>query len=145
MIRVNESIVIRRSPEEVWTSIANYEFDLAWRRGLTEMRAEPPGPAALGTTVNEVLRRGRQTYRASTVVDDFHPGSAYQFTGSGSSGSIVGRRSVEPADDPATARFTYEFDLRPTPLMRLLGPIASFVARAGMRRDLARLKVLLEQ
>jgi hypothetical protein len=41
MYRVKESVRIDRPPKEGWTSIADYSFDLQWRRGITEMTPDP--------------------------------------------------------------------------------------------------------
>jgi uncharacterized protein YndB with AHSA1/START domain len=50
-IRVEESVQIARPPAEVWDAIADYAFDLEWRKGLREMTPDPPGPLpARGST-----------------------------------------------------------------------------------------------
>ena len=54
MYRIEESVPIDRPPEQVWASIADYSFDLQWRRGITEMTPDPPGPPPLGSRIHEV-------------------------------------------------------------------------------------------
>jgi hypothetical protein len=34
---VQESVELARPPAEVWDAIADYVFDRAWRKGLTDM------------------------------------------------------------------------------------------------------------
>jgi Polyketide cyclase / dehydrase and lipid transport len=55
-IRIEESVKIARPADEVWQAIADYGFDLEWRKGLREMAPDPPGGPAPGTKVHEVVR-----------------------------------------------------------------------------------------
>ena len=41
--------------------------------------------------------------------------------------------------------FTYDIELQPKGAMRLLRPVLGGVVRSGLKKDLARLKALLEQ
>ena len=41
--------------------------------------------------------------------------------------------------------FTYEIELTPTGGMRLLGPILGPMVRSGLKKDLQKLKALLEE
>lgn len=79
-----------RSPGEVWDAIADYSFDLQWRKGLREMTPDPPGQPASGTKVHEVVRSSGRDYIADTVVTDLDPGVSYRFTGMGTIGGIGG-------------------------------------------------------
>jgi Polyketide cyclase / dehydrase and lipid transport len=144
MIRVNETVVIRAVPAHVWHKISDYAFDAQWRDGLIEMNATPPGPAALGTRVSEVLQRGGRTYVGTTTVDEIEPGVGYRFSGEGPSGRINGSRTVQPGSIRGTTQFTYAFDLQPRLFIRALGPIATRIARSAMKRDLKTLRTILE-
>ncbi len=50
---IEESVSIHRPPAEVWAAIADYPFDLQWRRGITEMT---PDPRDLPRRVREFTR-----------------------------------------------------------------------------------------
>jgi Polyketide cyclase / dehydrase and lipid transport len=143
-VHAEASVEIDRSPAEVWDAIANYSFDLRWRDGLLEMTPDPPGPAAMGTKVHEVVKNSGREYVADTVVTEFDPGSSYRFEGEGTIGGIGGGRSVRPAAGGSGAEFTYEVDLRPTGGMRLLRPVLGTMVRSGLKKDLQALKGLLE-
>lgn len=134
----------RAEPTEVWHKISDYAFDAKWREGLIEMNATPPGPAALGTQVREVLQRGGKTYVGTTTVDEIEPGVGYRFSGGGPSGRITGTRRVLPGPIGGTTHFTYAFELQPGLLIRAVGPIATRIARSAMRRDLQTLRTILE-
>jgi hypothetical protein len=139
-IRIEESVEIARPADQVWKAIADYGFDLQWRKGLREMAPDPPGGPAPGTKVHEVVRSSGRDYVADTVVTDLDPGISYRFEGSGT----IGGRAVRPADGGAEAVFTYTIELRPTGGMRLLAPLLGPMVRSGLKRDLQKLRSLLD-
>lgn len=141
-VRIEESVLIDRPPSEVWEAVADYSLDPRWRNGLVEMTPDPPGPAALGTKVHEVVRSSGRTYVADATVTEFEPGTSYRFDGNGTIGALQGGRSVR-AEGSGT-EFTYEVVLEPRGMMRFLRPILGHTVRSGLRKDLAALKRLLE-
>jgi hypothetical protein len=142
-VHIEESVQINQSPAKVWEAIADYAFDLEWRNGLREMTPDPPGGPAVGTKVHEVVRSSGRDYIADTVVTDLVPGASYRFAGSGTIGGLGGARRVQ-SDDGAGAVFTYEIELEPKGGMRLLRPILGPMVRSGLRKDLGKLKALLD-
>ena len=143
-VRVEESVQIDKSPAEVWEAIANYSLDRQWRNGLLEMAPDPPGGPAVGTKVHEVVRTSGRNYVADTAVTDLDPGVSYRFAGRGTIGGVGGGRSVRP-DDGTGAVFTYTIELEPKGGMRLLRPLLGPMVRSGLRKDLQKLKGLLER
>lgn len=143
-VHVDESVQIDRSPAEVWAAIADYSFDLQWRKGLLEMAPDPAGGPTVGTKVHEVVRNSGRNYVADTAVLNLDPGVSYRFAGSGTIGGVGGGRSVRP-DDGTGAVFTYTIELEPKGGMRLLRPLLGPMVRSGLKRDLQTLKALLER
>lgn len=142
---VEETVRIGRPPADVWAAIADYPFDLQWRKGITEMTPDPPGPPALGTRVHEVLTLSGKRFTTDSTVVELDPGVSYAFAGSGTSGQVRGARRVRPARDGDGADFTYVIDLAPRRGLRALGPLLVPMLRSGLRKDLERLKQLLER
>lgn len=142
-INIRESIEITKPSSAVWDAIADYGFDLQWRKGLTQMAPDPDGPAAMGTKIHEVVVSSGREYAADTIVTEFDPGTSYRFTGKGTIGGLSGGRSVEARGD-ASSVFTYSIELEPHGKMRLLRPILGPMVRSNLRKDLVRLKELLE-
>jgi hypothetical protein len=142
-VTIRESIEITEPPATVWGAIADYGFDLQWRKGLTQMAPEPDRPAAMGTRVHEVVVTSGREYVADTIVTEFVAGTSYRFAGEGTIGGLSGGRSVEPRGDAASV-FTYSIELEPRGKMRLLRPVLGPMVRSNLRKDLARLKKLLE-
>jgi len=143
-IHVQESIEIARPPGEVWDAIADYSYDREWRKGLTAMTPDPPGPPVVGTKVHEVVENSGREYVADTVVTSLDPGVAYEFAGSGTIGGLSGGRSVQPSGDGGGSVFTYDIRLEPTGAMRLLRPVLGAFVRSGLKKDLEKLRGLLE-
>src|SRR5690349_14746186 len=144
-VRVSESVEIARPPEVVWDAIADYSFDLQWRKGLEEMQPDPPGGPEVGTMVHEVVRNAGQAYVADTVVTTLDPGVSYEFEGTGSIGGLRGRRTVVAGPAGGTSVFTYDIELEPEGGMRLFRPFLGMYVGSGLRKDLTTLKGLLEQ
>jgi carbon monoxide dehydrogenase subunit G len=142
-VEIAESVVIERPPDEVWEAIADYSFDLEWRDGLQAMTPDPPGPAAIGTKVHEVVHSSGRDFVADTVVTELDPGNSYRFTGEGTIGGVSGGRRVRPSG--SGAEFTYEIELEPRGRMRLMRPVLGPLVRSGLKKDLLRLKQLLER
>jgi hypothetical protein len=143
-VRVEESVEITRSPVEVWDAIADYALDLQWRKGLREMSPDPPGGPSPGTRVHEVVNSSGRDYVADTVVTDLDPGVSYRFTGSGTIGGLSGGRAVRADGSGNGAVFTYTIELEPKGGMRLLRPILGRIVRSGLKKDLLKLKTILE-
>ena len=142
-VQISESVEIARPPEAVWEAIADYGFDLQWRKGLEEMAPDPPGGPEVGTKVHEVVRNGGRAYVADTVVTSLDPGVAYEFEGHGSIGGLGGGRSVA-ANGGEVSVFTYDIRLQPEGGMRLLRPLLGPMVRSGLKKDLRKLKGMLE-
>ena len=58
---------------------------------------------------------------------------AYRFEGSGTLGKLAGSRTVVAGESPAAAVFTYEIEITPSGMNRLLRPIIARTARGGLR------------
>jgi len=144
-VRVEESVQIAKPPSEVWNAIADYSLDLEWRRGLSEMTPDPPGPPAIGTRVHEVVRSSGRNYVADTEVTDLDPGVSYRFAGNGTIGDLSGSRTVQADSSGTGSVFTYQIELQPTGGMRLLGPLLGPMLRSGLKKDLQTLKAMLER
>jgi uncharacterized protein YndB with AHSA1/START domain len=143
-VHVEESVQIDRPPPEVWDAIANYAFDLEWRNGLKEMTPDPEGPPATGTKVHEVVHNSGRDYVADTVVTELDPGVSYRFAGKGTIGGLAGGRAVRPDAAGNGSVFTYTIDLEPKGGMRLLRPFLGPMVRSGLKKDLGKLKALLD-
>jgi hypothetical protein len=143
-IHTSVDVEIARCEADVWAVVADYGTDTAWRRGITEMTPDVDGPPAVGTHVREVLQLGGRTYTTDSTVTEVGPGRSYRFAGAGTSGAVSGGRRVVAGPRPGTSVFTYDVDLEPTALPRLARPVMGWWLRHSLRRDLRRLRTMVE-
>ena len=135
-------ITIDRPPADVWSVVSDYAADQRWRRGIVEMTPDRPGAPQVGTRVREVLRLGGRDYVTDSTVTEAGPGMSYRFAGRGTSGEVHGGRSVR--ERPGGTLFRYEVQLTPAGIPRPVAPLAAWWLRRSLRRDLVRLRALLE-
>jgi uncharacterized protein YndB with AHSA1/START domain len=143
-VRIDATIEIDATPKRVWDAIADYAFDLEWRKGLTEMAPDPPGPPEVGTRVHEVGRTAGRAFTNDCTVTRVEAGVEYEFEGTGTNGDFRGRRTVRATPAGGTS-FTYWVELHPRGIAGVIAPLLSPMIRSGMQADLRRLKALLEQ
>lgn len=142
-VHTSVDVRIARPPGEVWAVVSDYGTDTRWRKGITEMTPDVDGPPVVGTKVREVLRLAGRAYTTDTIVTEVGARS-YRFAGSGTSGAVEGGRRVVAGPEPGTAVFTYDVDLQPTALPRAARPVMAWWLRHSLRRDLSRLRQLVE-
>ena len=143
-VHAHLEVEIDRRPEEVWAVVGDYASDPRWRGGVKAMIADPDGPPAPGTRVHEVLEMAGRTYTTDSVVTEAGPGLRYRFAGEGTGGAVRGGRAVQPGPRPGSSRFTYDVEVEPTGVPFGLRRIMGWWMRRSFRRDLARLRDLLE-
>lgn len=69
-----ETIVDRPAPI-VWTLLADYANDVAWRSGVIAMTADPPGIVTPGARTAEQLRFAGRTWHNAGEVVTVEPGT----------------------------------------------------------------------
>jgi Polyketide cyclase / dehydrase and lipid transport len=144
VLHTHVDVTIDREPAEVWSVVSDYARDTVWRKGILEMTPDAPGAPRVGTKVREVLRLAGKEYTTDTVVTDAGPGMTYAFAGDGTSGGVRGRRTVRAGESAASAVFSYDVELEPAGLPRPVQPLLSWWLTRSMRRDLRRLRDLIE-
>ncbi|HTN25840.1 MAG TPA: SRPBCC family protein [Solirubrobacteraceae bacterium] len=138
-------VEIQATPDRVWSVVSDYASDTRWRKGIVEMTPDVAGAPRVGTNVREVLRLGGRTYTTDTTVTGTGPGMSYRFAGAGTSGTVRGGRSVRAGERPGSARFRYDVELEPDALPRAAAPVLAWWLRHSLRRDVRRLRGMLEQ
>lgn len=141
-LHTHVDIDIARPADAVWDVVTDYATDTTWRRGITEMTPDHDGRPRVGTNVREVLQLAGRQYVTDTTVTAVGP-MTYAFAGRGTSGVVRGRRTVEQLT-PARSRFTYDVELEPDAIPRLLRPVLRWFLQHSLRRDVRRLRRMLE-
>ena len=150
-MHLQSSIVVSRTPEDVWAYLGNHENVPAWDRGVGSTRANPntaPGVGFEFDTFRDSVgaseaERGRMSYRVAQT--DPVNGCVVQLTNSDGNARYFRkaewRFNVRPAADGALITCAAHFKLRFRYIF--MGPVL-FMMRRAIHRDLVSLKDVLE-
>jgi uncharacterized membrane protein len=144
-MRVEESIIIDRSPEEVFGFISVRANDPVWMASVTESEwLDPAAPMGVG-------RRGRMIMQAMgrreflDEVTEYEPGKRIAHRSVAGPMQIHTACIAEPAGNGCRATVVYEPQRLPGGVVgRLTAPVTARIVRRNFRADLARLKDILE-
>jgi uncharacterized protein YndB with AHSA1/START domain len=142
-MRVVESTVIGRPPEEVWAVVADLDSHTEWRPALREFRQVSAGPVGAGTRIREVLDwRGREIVIDDVIVD-FDPPRRFALRGGWKAADFELAVTLEPVD--GGTRVTMDWPLHPKSLLlRVAAPFIGPALRRATREELALLKQRVE-
>jgi hypothetical protein len=134
--------LIRRSPQEVFTYVAEFSHDADWRTGVTEAAMTSIGPLGVGSTGFDRAEARSRRIESGWMITEFEDGRLARWdlvSGpyKGSGGSVC-----EPAG--GGTKFTLESDVSASGFLRLLGPLFGILGRRQNRADVEKLKVILE-
>ncbi|HUI76997.1 MAG TPA: SRPBCC family protein [Bryobacteraceae bacterium] len=151
-MRLESSIEIRRSAEDVWRFLADPSNLTKWDRGVAAVEVSDatvtPGVGFEFATVGHPGSgpdRGRMMYRV-TEADPVERDCRAELTSLTGNGRFFRtaqwRHQVENAPEGSRVTFTAEFRLR----LRyfLLAPVLYFIGESAVRKDLVSLKNVLE-
>lgn len=144
-MKVEESILIDRSPEEVFAYFDDRANDARWMGSVIESewldRDTPSGVGRRGRMVMDAM--GRREF--VDEVTDYEPGRRVAHRAVSGSMVIHTACIAEPSEDGCRVTVSYEPERLPGgPFGRLLAPLTARVVRRNYRSDLQNLKALLE-
>jgi len=142
-VDVTTEIEIERPRAEV----AAYSIDPAtagtWYENITSSRLETPLPVVAGSRIAVEARFLGRTLAYTYVVREHVPGE--RIVMAAEDGPFPMETTYEWADTPSGGtRLTLRNRGRPRGFGRMLGPVMEAAVRRATRRDLARLKAVLE-
>jgi uncharacterized protein YndB with AHSA1/START domain len=143
-VRVVESIVIERPPEQVWDVVADLETHTSWRPALREFRQVSDGPLGVGSRIREVLSwRGREI-----VIDDeitaYEPPHRLGIRGSWKAADFDVDFRLDPVAEGTNV--TMEWPLYPKSfLLKIAAPFLGGAMGRATREELELLKAHVER
>jgi uncharacterized membrane protein len=141
-IELTRTVTVDAPAASAWALVADYRRDVEWRSGVLSMDPTPADLVKVGTTTTERIRAGGRTYVNDGLVTDLDPDRRFSWrTTSGVDAD--GRRSIEPLDD-GRCTIRLELRVRPSGFDRALTPFLRPMLRNSLRKDLDRLRALLE-
>lgn len=136
------SISIERPPREVYDFVMDVPNDARWRTGVVEAAFLDDAPLGVGSTGYAAADVNGKPARAEWEVYELVPGALARWNLT--SGPIAGTGGYICEAEGDGTRFTLEANVSPTGALRLLGPLFAYFGRRQNRKDVARLKHILE-
>lgn len=142
MVTFENTVTIRRSVEDVFTFLADFENVPIWNHAIMETRKMSTGAVAIGTTY-------RQTRSLPTRTEETFTVTAHEpvkrLAVAGNIGPFRARISYELAPTVNGAELTNTVDLKPSShLLRLAVPIVVPKIKEAVAGNLDALKSILE-
>lgn len=144
MPHIDESIVIGRPIDEVWTYLTDFfNAPRMSGSGIIGLRQTSPGPTGVGSSL-----QGRRVVlgfesRNDFQVTEWDPPHAFAATAEGRPfQSQVSRVTLESRADGTRIRIRSDFELQPA--MKLLWPFMGPIVRRRLHAGFARTKALIE-
>jgi carbon monoxide dehydrogenase subunit G len=141
-MRIHESVVINRPPDEVWAFLTDFFNSPRVRPGTLVLRRSSPGLLGMGSVLQgRMMILGFETRFAMTVTEWDPPRSAV-VTLAARPGRGVIRTTLEPTSEGTTVDRTTDFELHPAFI--LMSPILGFILRRQDRAASRNWKRLIE-
>lgn len=138
---INESILIGRKPESIWDYWIDVSNDVHWRNGITKAVWTSQPPYGVGST-------GEHTHKDMGVmnweVTAYQDGNSFEFihTAGGLKGSLA-LFKVESENNGS--RVNVQMRVSGPIIMRIMMLFMAGIMRKGVRKDLLKLKELMER
>ena len=151
IVRIEESIVIHRSPEDVFAFLEVRSNDGAWMASVMESEWLEPAAAVLDAPIG-IGRRGRMVMKLPgrqvefiDEVTEYEPGKRIAHRTVNGPIQLNTACICEPAGDGCRTTVVGATEHLPGGLFgRIAAPLVAKVIRRGFRADLTRLKKILE-
>jgi uncharacterized membrane protein len=150
-MKVEESIIINRSPEDVFAFLADRKNDPVWMAGVVESEWLEPAardtdaPMGVGRRGRMVMKNMGRCLEYIDEVTDYEPGRRIAHRTVEGPIQLNTACLTEPAGGGCRATVVAETDsFVGGPLRKVANPIVARIVRRGFRADLAELKHLLE-
>lgn len=140
---VDESIVINRSPQDVWDFLRMAENQLLWQSSLIEFDADSDEPK-VGERSRGVTKTAGRKFAWTTEVTQVDPGKTVAFRSVESPFPLEFRQSFEDVDGGCRFRIHGETPGTGGFFGRIGDSVAAKMYARGVRSDLENLKALLE-
>ena len=142
-MRVEETIEINRSPQEVFNYVSDVRNYPEWMAHALEVLTDTPGAPQQGdkfiVAIKSVGRRFETPYERTSYETD------RRYTDRAVGGPVPNQRwHTAFRDVPGGTRLTRAVDAEPDGLLKLLEPLQKRAAERQLRKDLQTLKDVLE-
>ena len=141
MIRFENAITIRQTPEEVFAFLADLENIPRWNYAIVETRKTSPGPVGVGSTYVQVRTVPRHAEEVLEVTGHDPP---HYLAVRGTLGPFAAELAYDIESDGRHTRVVNRVGLRSRGMLGFLGRAATGRIREAVAENLRKLKTILE-
>ena len=142
MAKMETSIVINRSLEEVFAFTTNFENQPKWQSRLLEVKKTSEGPIGVGTKWRFVAKFLGQRIEFEQECTEYEPNRMYAGKSTSGPFPIEGRQTYEPVE--GGTRLNVIGEVQPGGFFKLAEPLVVSMLKRLTDADLANLKDLME-
>jgi hypothetical protein len=139
--KFEQSIIVRQPVDTVFSYLVNPD-DPEWSDASDEMHITSPAPVGVGTTVRQVGHFLGRRLELELKVTDYELNQRFGMTVVSGPLRFAGVRHVEPVPEGTLVRFVGGGES--SGFFKLAEPLLEAAAARQLRRDLAKLKEVLE-
>jgi uncharacterized protein YndB with AHSA1/START domain len=143
MKMIEASITIKRSIDDVFMTIADFDSHASWRSGLIDAALTSEGPIKTGTTYLYNMKVMGREIETSGQIESFTPPTSYAWKAT--SGPFPMSGSIKCESVPEGTRVTDIVEAEPGGFFKLAEPLIIKQQQSQMEKDLKQLKALLEK
>jgi uncharacterized protein YndB with AHSA1/START domain len=140
-MRVERSVSVVRSPEDVFSYIADVRNDPTWHTDVLEVRSSSP-VVGIGTVFSVKVKPSMGVSQGTMTVSRLEPGKLIEFHGQMGKMDPTVTNICEP--DLGGTRVTRRVEIDPPGIMRLMTPLMKRMIAKSNEGFLENLKRLLE-
>ena len=142
MATIKDEIVINASRELVFGFVSDYSNDVKWREGVIGMKCSTKENIFLGTRTRETMKFLGRTFITIARVTEYSPFTKIAFRSVTGKIPVHGYRLTEGVE--GYTKFTYSLTIELQGFSLLFDPLMTAIYRKRIRRDLLKLKSILE-
>ncbi|MDQ2934690.1 MAG: SRPBCC family protein [Chloroflexota bacterium] len=142
MGKVEASITIHRSVEDVFAVVSNFEHNSKWSSATVEDKITSPGPIGVGSKARLVSKFLGRRIENFAEVTEFELNRRVTMRSTSRPMPFQGSLTLEPVEGGTRVNTT--FKLEPGGLIKLAEPLVMTMAKRQWDSDLANLKDLME-
>ncbi len=142
MARIEGEILIERPVEEVFDYVADERNEPGYNREMLRAEKVTDGPIGVGSRFSATVRQGRRPADMEIEFTGYDRPRLLASTSRAGTLHVAGELTFGPAE--GGTRMHWAWDVHPRGLMRLLGPLVTWIGRRQERRIWTGLKELLE-
>jgi uncharacterized protein YndB with AHSA1/START domain len=141
MTAIRETIVVDRTPEDVYMYVTDPEHLPEWQLSAVSAERLDEGPLHPGSRVRVNRRIGRREIPMTMELDEYAPPSSWGMHGVDGPVRAHVHGEIEPLDEGRRSRLTLEVDFEGHGMGKMLVPL---VVRPQVRKELPRNEQILK-